>query len=122
MRETLENPYILAGQKIKEVEEGNDVRIDLEDGRRLWFYHDQDCCEWVRLYRTVGDAQSLVGKVVKATAFYHDEQELSEGDSYNDSHTWTTLDIEATDGTKVSFQWLGESNGYYSESIYISIE
>ena len=39
-------------------------------------------------------------------------------ESFNDSHTWTKYVLK-TENTSLEFWYLGESNGYYCESVSI---
>jgi len=45
-------------------------------------------------------------------------EEISNEEPYagNDSYTWTFYRFSTSKGT-VTVRWLGESNGYYSESV-----
>lgn len=99
---------------------GND-RIDFvtESGDLYAMLHDQDCSEEVRIVDVVGDLQSLIG-----TPILQAEESTSEGfvdpqspvQPTNDSWTWTFYKLATIKGY-VTIRWLGESNGYYSESV-----
>ena len=85
------------------------------DGTRFELYHEQDCCESVKIEDIIGDLSDLVGSpLVEA------EELSSEPDPYlgyePESCTWTFYRFSTVRGT-VTVQWLGESNGYYSESV-----
>lgn len=82
------------------------------NGRTFKFYHDQDCCESVAINDVIGDLPDLVGyPIVEA------EEISSEGEPYSgESGTWTFYRFSTVRGT-VTVRWLGESNGYYSESV-----
>ena len=99
------NFFELKGQIVKEIinlEEDNDeVFIRTNDGTYK-LYHQQDCCEHVR--------------VVKEDAGANEPDWYNE--SFNDSHTWTKYVLK-TENASLEFWFLGESNGYYSENISI---
>lgn len=94
------------------------------DGTIYRFYHQQDCCENVRITDIIGDLSDLVGHPILIA-----EEVSSEG--YSDprtepsqyghsSETWTFYRFATVKGT-VTVRWLGESNGYYSESVDFTI-
>lgn len=110
----------LIGKTIAEVrhlEQGSDsVVFECEDGTEYTMYHDQDCCESVSISDVEGDVFDLVGSaVVVAESVDSSEQPAPAGD-YVDSYTWTFYRIATAKGFVV-IRWLGESNGYYSESV-----
>jgi len=91
------------------------------DGQRFMFAHMQDCCESVSIEDIVGDLQDLVGspllqaeEVSGVTPVEFDEME-------HDSVTWTFYKFATCKGY-VDVRWLGESNGYYSESVELFVE
>ena len=76
-------------------------------------FHEQDCCESVQVEDVAGDMQDLVGSpIVQA-------EESSNSDNPPlrcESFTWTFYRLATAKG-QVVLRWLGESNGYYSESV-----
>jgi hypothetical protein len=99
------------------------VIFNLDDGKAITFYHDQDCCEFVRLHEVVGDPALFAGKVVASASEDVHDNETPEGmtpPSDADSYTWTIFDISTTDGQSLRLVWLGTSNGYYGEGVYVS--
>ena len=76
------------------------------------FYHEQDCCESVRIEDIVGDINDLIG--VPILEAREDTQDGS-NETY-ESATWTFYNFRTIKGS-VTVRWLGESNGYYSESV-----
>lgn len=102
----------LIGKTFTSVTNENDEELVFknEDGSYV-FYHDQDCCEHVRIEDIVGDLQDLVGSpILRAEeAMSHDEDDSVCG-------TWTFYKFATFKGY-VDVRWLGESNGYYSEEV-----
>lgn len=115
------NFFELKGKTIKGIsglEIGSrEVSIRTNDGTyRL--YHEQECCEYVRVVKVVGNVNELIGEVL----FAEEDAGANEPDwydeSFNDSHTWTKYVLKTTNAS-LEFWFLGESNGYYGESISI---
>ena len=108
----------LEGKTIKTVEgleKGSDrVKIETECGNVYVFEHEQDCCETVLLDDFDGDGSDLIGGfVLSASEETNSENQPSK---YSESWLWTFYKIQTTKG-HVWLKWLGESNGYYSESV-----
>lgn len=106
--------------QIEGMEEDSDVvYFTLLDGRQFKMYHEQDCCESVYITDICGDVSDLVDSEI-----VHFDERTNEGDSnskdkpdeWSESFTWTFYDIQTRKGS-VTLRWLGESNGYYSESV-----
>lgn len=102
-------------------EEDSEVKAGL---RTFRFYHLQDCCEYVRLVKVLGDPSLLAGLTITNATLDEDAvapEGLSEEESKttDDSCTWTSIKIECGPFSFTQV-WLGESNGYYSESVYCS--
>lgn len=104
-------------KKIYKSEFGDALYFETVDGELIKMHHIQDCCESVVIEDIVGDLSDIVGKkIVKA------EETTSSGtESYGDSFTWTFYHITAEDGSVVTLRWYGTSNGYYSESVSLTI-
>jgi hypothetical protein len=84
------------------------------DGRVFKFYHSQDCCENVQIEDVCGELSDLVGyPLAQAEEASNEPEPESPG---GDSHTWTFYKFATARGA-VTVRWLGESNGYYSESV-----
>ena len=107
---------------IKGLEKSSDeVRIFTEDGNEYLFYHEDDCCESVDLNDFEGDIDKLIGSVILSAEVVtndsdEDENKDEKPSEYSESWTWTFYKIE-TDKGGLWMRWLGESNGYYSESV-----
>jgi hypothetical protein len=84
------------------------------------FYHEEDCCECVQVEDVVGDLNDLVGKpldIVEEVEHVSDFTPAGvEPPEDPDSYTWTFYKFATIKGW-VDVRWLGESNGYYSESV-----
>ena len=102
-----------------EITKRNDEPIELvfedKDGK-FTFHHEQDCCETVYIESIVGDLSDLIGTpILKA------EVVTSRNDTDYDHQTWTFYKFATIKGY-VDVRWLGESNGYYSEEVYLKYE
>lgn len=97
------------------LEEGNDFARIFTDRGTLHIYHSQDCCESVSIEDVVGDPADIVGGLVVSAEEAEGNGHTPESTDHYDSYTYTYYLIRTTRGD-VSIRWLGESNGYYSES------
>lgn len=98
---------------VKNCEYGREeVIFTCDDKTQYIMYHQQDCCESVKLEEVVGDAADLIGLVVDA----REETGEYESSGEYDSGTWTFYIIQTVKGC-VTLRWLGTSSGYYSESV-----
>jgi hypothetical protein len=96
-------------------EGGDEMVFTAQDGRRFRFYHRSDCCETVDIQDICGDLSWLVGyPISEAAEISSDDADAPEW--AHDSYTWTFYRFSTVRGT-VTVRWLGESNGYYSESV-----
>lgn len=113
-------------QKIVEIKHDRDqFIIQLESGLIIKIFHEQDCCEHVRIVDIDGDPDDLIGATLyevsertstEINVFDELAMSSSEIQPSDDSCTWTFYHINTTKGGLV-LRWLGESNGYYSESV-----
>lgn len=112
----------LVGKTIQVVENENNESILFvcTDLSAYEMYHMQDCCEDVGVYNINGDLQSLVGKTILSIteSILGDWPKDVQEPECLESFTWTVFIIE-TESSTVVIRWLGTSNGYYSESVYL---
>lgn len=117
----------LKGKVIVDIETDDLTYITFEcnDGSKYKMYHPQDCCESVEITDINGDLKDLIGsrlniaEEVENQQLSKEEQEIEDNiNKYGDSYTWTFYKLATIKGY-VNIRWLGESNGYYSESVDI---
>jgi hypothetical protein len=109
----------LIGRSFTRVKATDDeILFYLADDVYVLMNHHQDCCESVYVEDICGDLEDLVGAQI--VHFEERTQIGGDDDSSWGSQTWTFYDIQTTRGC-VNIRWLGESNGYYSESVDISL-
>ena len=95
----------------------HEIRIEIEGGRVFRFYHNQDCCESVRIAAPKDGDGSLLNLIGKEIREVTQEEDRDDGtDTDYDSWTKTTITFR-TDSETVISRWIGESNGYYSEDV-----
>lgn len=82
------------------------------DGSKYEMSHGQECCETVNIKQIDGDIEYLIGQpIVMAECI----TELAKGKiQYYGTFTFYKF---ATSKGYVTIQWLGESNGWYSEEV-----
>lgn len=86
------------------------------DGDQYELAHDQSCCETVLIEDVCGDLSDLVGEVLTAEETSNSNDPVPGREYAPESYTWTFYRIGTARGL-VTVRWLGESNGYYSESV-----
>ena len=95
------------------------MMFETATGERFLFAHQQDCCETVRINDIVGDLQDLVGEPLLIAEEVKGATEPDE--EHYESYTYTFYKFATRKGY-VDVRWLGESNGYYSESVDLFVE
>lgn len=96
----------------------DEIIFETTDGEKYKLYHSQDCCESVMIDDICGDMQDLVGSpITQAEENSSNENPPGVIKEYQDSFTWTFYRLSTARG-QVVIRWYGESNGYYSESVY----
>jgi len=95
------------------------VTFTATDGRAWVMRHEQDCCETVDVNEIHGDVSDLIGSPILRAEEVESEQNGGDNPGGAESWTWTFYKLATIKG-EVVIRWLGESNGYYSESVYFS--
>lgn len=107
--------YELKGKTLISIERGDqEIVISCLDGSRYRMYHEQDCCESVVVDDIEGDPCDVLDSPII------DAQENighSENEAQCESVTLTDF-VLVTEKGRITIKWIGESNGYYSESVY----
>lgn len=105
----------------KVTQDPDELRFKCAEGTFV-FRHHQDCCESVQIESVVGDLQDLVGEPLLLAEESSGETPAGYKFEYEpESHTWTFYKFATRKGY-VDVRWLGESNGYYSESADLDFE
>ena len=108
----------LEGKVVKNIkmdDEGDtqEITFEMNSGETYMMYHDQDCCEHVRVEEIIGgELKDLIGEQILSAT----ESSNATDDVVIQSRTYTFYLI-ATINHTLTIRWLGESNGYYSESV-----
>lgn len=117
MENTIEE---LLGKTLTKIDSGiAEITFHTADGEQYRMFHSQDCCENVSIESIDGDLEDLIGNpLLQAESVSNPEYEEAwrAKESYVDSYTWTFYKLATIKGY-VTIRWLGESNGYYSESV-----
>lgn len=91
--------------------ENEELRFYWSDSEGIGFTHYQDCCEHVYIESIDGDLDDLIGQPLMIA-----EEVVTTLESEYDSGTATWYRFATIKGY-VTVRWVGESNGYYSESV-----
>lgn len=114
------NFFELKGQTLLAIElYGPDECEITTDKNKYRLIHHQDCCESVSLEKQIGEISNLIGeKITLAEEEYvNDDPDWYEKPEYReDSFTWSNYYLEAG-GHRLELYFLGESNGYYCETM-----
>lgn len=95
-----------------EIVNNDEMIFTMEDGSVFKFYHEQNYGESVSIKQIDGELSHLVGEPLVMV-----DEIINEGSSECGTATWTFYKFATIKGY-VTVQWYGESNGYYSESVY----
>lgn len=111
---------VLVGKTLTKIEniDNEELIFHCDDDTTYKLYHDQNCCEHVRVEDIIGDLNDLVGdKILVAEERVSDPDETTPKlPEWSESATWTFYTLRTVNAS-VDIRWLGESNGYYSESV-----
>lgn len=98
---------------VEGVEVGKDeVTIKTKSGRTFRMYHDQDCCESVAISRCSSIYCGADGILVQEA-----EEKIERDIPCSESGTRTTFIVNKGHYDSFFIEWIGESNGYYSEDV-----
>lgn len=86
------------------------------DGSTYVFWYEHDCCARCSINDIVGDLDDLIGKPIVEAEMVSCDSDGEKPDEYSESFTWSFYRFSTVKGT-VTIRWLGESNGYYSETV-----
>jgi hypothetical protein len=111
----------MVGKVFTSVTETGHTMVFENETDRYVFFHSQDCCESVSINDIVGDLSDLVGEPLLVAEEVSGESPVGFEDEYHESVTWTFYKFATRKGY-VDVRWLGESNGYYSESVDLGYE
>ena len=111
----------MVGKVFTSVTETGDTMVFENATERYVFFHEQNCCESVGINDVVGDLSDLVGEPLLIADEVSGEAPVGFDDEYHESVTWTFYKFATRKGY-VDVRWLGESNGYYSESVDLGYE
>lgn len=95
---------------------GDSPMFTTECGKKFQMWHSQDCCESVSINDVEGDVADLIGSPIVVAEQVDSDDVPPPAGAYIDSYTWTFYRLATAKGFVV-VRWLGESNGYYSESV-----
>jgi hypothetical protein len=117
------NFFELKGKTITSIQGSNsddsDTIITTSDGSIYTLTHIQDCCENVRVYGSVGNIDDVLNEEVIAAEDTNPMDNPNAPDyKYYESATWSQFRIVTNKGS-FEIWWLGESNGYYSETVSV---
>lgn len=109
----------LIGKTLTEIQNSGDtIRFTVEGGEQYEMLHYSDCCESVSVEDVIGDLNDLIGSPILQAeeSSSNEDPEGYKRDYPPESATWTFYKLATVKGY-VTIRWLGESNGYYSESV-----
>jgi hypothetical protein len=98
--------------------DSREVLITFIDGSVLKQFHYQDCCEDVWISQVDNDVSRHIG----ATVIGFEEKVVYQPEDidYYESCTATFYTLKTSKGY-LDWRWQGESNGYYSESVDMTL-
>ncbi len=110
----------MVGKVFTSVTQDGETMIFANDKERFKFFHYQDCCESVSIEDIVGELSDLESEPLLIAEEVSGKTPEEDLDNY-ESRSWTYYKFATRKGY-VDVRWLGESNGYYSESVDLEYE
>ncbi len=116
------NFFELQGQTIRAINVAEDDKsVSITTDQFVYdITHEQDCCEYVRIVKVEGKPEDILNSPIAMAEEDSDEIPGYKYSYSDDSHTWTSFYLKAENGASVKIWFLGESNGYYSESVNVT--
>jgi len=109
------NFFQLKGCTISKMDVDDDTSFETSIGK-FSLYHSQSCCECVRLEKTIGNVEDVLNSPILIAEDGYEEPSGEEKRKYSSSYTWSRYRLVSAKGEFVMY-FLGESNGYYSETM-----
>lgn len=113
----------LLGKILMSIEKVENVEFDeliftTNEGEMYKMFHDQSCCEEVKIEDIEGDLNDLIGfPILQAEEVVNSDEPKPKSSRFiDDSFTWTFYKLATIKGY-VTIRWLGESNSCYSEKV-----
>jgi hypothetical protein len=108
---------VLIGKTLAKVENKDNEQLlfTTTEGDTFMMFHQQDCCECVMIDDIEGNLADLMGSPVLVAEEITNSEDTFGRDLY-ESWTWTFYKFATAKGY-ITIKWLGQSNGYYSESV-----
>ena len=108
---------VLIGKTLAKVENKDNEQLlfTTTEGDTFMMFHQQDCCESVMIDDIEGNLADLMGSPVLVAEEITNSEDTFGRDLY-ESWTWTFYKFATAKGY-ITIKWLGQSNGYYSESV-----
>lgn len=94
----------------------DETEIKTSDGKRYLFYHEEECCESVNLYKIKGNIEDILNSPITLAEEDGGEPEDWKPSKWQESYTFSNYFLETSKG-RLEIYFLGESNGYYGESM-----
>jgi hypothetical protein len=93
----------------------DEVTFYCKTGEIYKLSHHQDCCESVTVEDICGELNDLLDSPITQAEENSNSDPIADRPA-DDSFTWTFYRLSTARG-QVVIRWLGQSNGYYSESV-----
>lgn len=111
------NFFELKGKILTKITDRGSNLIEIEDstGGKYALVHRQECCEDVGVNKIIGNFEDVIGSPITLAEEDSNDPDFAPN-NYEESHTWSNFYLETAKG-RLEIYCLGESNGYYNESV-----